>query len=51
MLEKGLLPDCTVAARAALARIQTPATMDNKQVRDLRNLLGVTMTPAIATPK
>ena len=40
MLEKGLLPDCSIAALAALARIQASATMDDKQVRDLRNLPG-----------
>jgi len=40
---------CSVAALAALARIQAPATINDKQVRDLRNLPGVSMTP-VAVP-
>jgi hypothetical protein len=51
MLEKGLLPGFSVAARAELSRLQTPATKDDKQVRDPRNLLGVSMTPVIATQR
>jgi exoribonuclease-2 len=39
MVERGLLPDFSVGALAELVRIQAPATTDDKQVRDLRNLL------------
>ena len=39
MLERGLLPDFSVEALAELARIQAPATIDNEQGRDLRDLL------------
>jgi len=48
MLEKGLLPNFSVEALAELARIQAPATMDGKQIRDLRTFCGLpltTMTP------
>jgi exoribonuclease R len=38
MVERGLLPDFSVEALAELARIQAPATTDDKQVRDLRDL-------------
>ena len=46
MLEKGLLPECSVASLAALARIQAPVTMNDEQVRDLRNLPVVSLTIA-----
>jgi hypothetical protein len=46
MLEKGLPSDCSVAALAAFARIQAHATMNDEQVRDLRNLAGVSLTIA-----
>ncbi len=39
MLERGLLPDFSVEALAELARIHAPATIDNEQGRDLRDLL------------
>ena len=39
MLERGLLPDFSVAALAELAGVQAPVTMDGEQVRDLRDLL------------
>jgi exoribonuclease-2 len=39
MLERGLLPDFSVEALSELARIQAPATIDNGQGRDLRDLL------------
>jgi VacB/RNase II family 3'-5' exoribonuclease len=39
MLERGLLPDFSVEALAELPRIQAPATLDSKQVLDLRGLL------------
>jgi ribonuclease R len=39
MLERGLLPDYSDEVCAELARIQFPAKIDVKQVRDLRNLL------------
>lgn len=39
MLERGLLPDFSAEALAELAGIQSPATMDSEQIRDLRGLL------------
>jgi exoribonuclease-2 len=39
MAERGLLPDFSAEALTELGRIQTPATTDGGQVRDLRNLL------------
>ena len=39
MLERGLLPDFSVAALSELAGIQGPATTDGEQVRDRRDLL------------
>jgi len=39
MLEKGLLPDFSVDALAELDRIKVPAAIDDKYVRDLRDLL------------
>jgi exoribonuclease-2 len=39
MLERGLLPDFSVAALDELARIQAPATTEDGEVRDLRGLL------------
>jgi exoribonuclease-2 len=39
MLERGLLPDFSAEALAELGRIQTPATTNDAQVRDLRHLL------------
>jgi len=39
MLERGLLPDFSVEVLAELARIQSPATLDNEPGRDLRALL------------
>ncbi|MBI5634806.1 MAG: RNB domain-containing ribonuclease [Nitrospirae bacterium] len=39
MLEKGLLSDFSKEAEEELAAITTPATADNEQVRDLRDLL------------
>jgi exoribonuclease-2 len=39
MLERGLLTDFSVEALAELARVQTPATMEGEQIRDLRDLL------------
>ena len=39
MLERGLLPDFSAEALAELAKIQLPAEMNGKAVRDLRNLL------------
>jgi exoribonuclease-2 len=39
MLERGLLPDFSVAALDELARIQAPATTEKGEVRDLRGLL------------
>lgn len=39
MLDRGLLPDFSAEALAELGRIQSPATMKNEPVRDLRELL------------
>jgi len=39
MLERGLLPDFSSEALAELGRLQVPATIDSKAVRDMRNLL------------
>jgi len=39
MVERGLLPDFSTAALAELGRLQLPATIDSKTVRDMRNLL------------
>ena len=39
MLERGLLPDFSTEALAELGRLQVPATIDSKTVRDMRNLL------------
>lgn len=39
MLERGLLPDFSAAALAELAKIQSPAAINNAPVRDLRDLL------------
>ena len=39
MLERGLLPDFSTEALSELAKIQTPATTDDGEVRDLRDLL------------
>jgi len=39
MLQRGLLPDFSSEALAELGRIQAPASMEGKQVRDLRDLL------------
>jgi len=39
MLERGLLPDFSKEAEEQLAAINTPATADNEQIRDLRDLL------------
>ena len=39
MLERGLLPDFSVAALSELAGIQGPATTDGAQIRDWRDLL------------
>jgi VacB/RNase II family 3'-5' exoribonuclease len=39
MLEKGLLPTFSADALAELDKIHAPETIDNEQVRDLRNLL------------
>jgi exoribonuclease-2 len=39
MLEKGLLPEFSGEALTELDKISAPATIDDKQVRDLRNLL------------
>jgi exoribonuclease-2 len=39
MLDKGLLPEFSGEALAELEKILTPATIDDEQVRDLRNLL------------
>lgn len=39
MLERGLLPDFSVEALAELDKIQTPATMTGRPVRDLTDLL------------
>jgi VacB/RNase II family 3'-5' exoribonuclease len=39
MRERGLLPDFSVEALSELAKIQAPATIDNGQGRDLRDLL------------
>ena len=39
MLERGLLPDFSVAALDELARIQAPVTTEDREVRDLRDLL------------
>src|SRR5512139_620679 len=39
MLDRGLLPDFSAEALAELSRIQSPATMNNEPVRDLRDLL------------
>ncbi len=43
MLERGLLPDFSVEALAELAGVQAPATMDGEKVRDLRDLLWVSI--------
>jgi VacB/RNase II family 3'-5' exoribonuclease len=43
MLERGLLPDFSVEALAELAKVQAPVTMDGEQVRDLRDLLWVSI--------
>lgn len=43
MIERGLLPDFSIEALAELATIQAPATMNGEQVRDLRNLLWVSI--------
>lgn len=43
MLERGLLPDFSAEALAELDRIQSPATMNNEPVRDLRDLLWVSV--------
>ena len=39
MIERGLLPDFSAEALTELGRIQTPATVNGGQVRDLRQLL------------
>jgi exoribonuclease-2 len=39
MLEKGLLPEFSGDALSELDKILTPATIDDEQVRDLRNIL------------
>jgi len=39
MLERGLLPDFSTEALVELGRLQVPATIDSKTVRDMRNLL------------
>jgi exoribonuclease-2 len=39
MLEKGLLPEFSGDALAELDKISSPATIDDKQACDLRNLL------------
>jgi len=39
MLEKGLLPEFSGDALSELDKILAPATIDDEQVRDLRNLL------------
>jgi exoribonuclease R len=39
MVERGLLPDFSPEVLVELAKIQTPAATDGKQVRDLTNLL------------
>ncbi len=39
MLERGLLPDFSAEALAELGKIQAPATMTDRPVRDLTNLL------------
>ena len=39
MLERGLLPDFSAEALSELAKIQTPATTDGGEVRDLGDLL------------
>ncbi len=39
MLDRGLLPDFSAEALAQLSRIQSPATMNDEPVRDLRDLL------------
>ncbi len=38
MLEKGLLPDFSKEAEGELAGLNAPATADNEQIRDLRDL-------------
>jgi len=43
MLERGLLPDFSVEALAELAKIHAPATIDNKQGRDLRDFLWISI--------
>jgi exoribonuclease-2 len=43
MLERGLLPDFSAEAIAELREIKMPATMSNKPVRDLRDLLWVSL--------
>ena len=43
MLERGLLPDFSAEALAELAGVQAPVTMDGEQVRDLRDLLWVSI--------
>ncbi len=39
MLQRGLLPDFSADALAELGRIQSPASINSEQVRDLRSLL------------
>ncbi len=39
MLDRGLLPDFSAEALTELSRIQSPATMNDEPVRDLRDLL------------
>src|SRR5512147_1197218 len=39
MLQRGLLPDFSSAALAELGRIQSPASIEGEQTRDLRELL------------
>ncbi len=43
MLERGLLPDFSVQALAELDKIQVPATVTGRNVRDLRDLLWVSI--------
>ncbi len=43
MLERGLLPDFSAEALAELGRIQSPAGMNGEPVRDLRELLWVSI--------
>ena len=43
MLERGLLPDFSAQALAELARIKTPASISQDSMRDLRELLWVSI--------